>query len=200
MGSDESRSGRGTRRPLVRLASLLDETRTKAALNSGQLIDRETWRRILGDRIAQHSVPRTCRGKTLTVAVGSSVWAQELSLLMPDIIRRLQAAGFGVSDLRWQVQLLPTSKPAPNKGTRNLPLALLPKEIELALGKVKDLELRHAIEEAAAHVITRQQRMASAMPRDAQALQSAEPRTSQPDPSGTERHAGWQRNRAKQSG
>jgi len=199
MGSDESRSGQ-TRRTLVRLASLLDETRTKAALNSGQLIDRETWRRILGDRIAQHSVPRTCRGKTLTVAVGSSVWAQELSLLMPDIIRRLQGAGFVVSDLRWQVQALPANKPAPIKSSSNLPLAQLPNEVELALSKVKDLELRHAIQEAAAHVIARQQRTASAMRRDAQALQSAEPRTSQPDPSGTERHAGWQCTRARQSG
>lgn len=200
MTSDGSRSGRGTRRPLVRLGSLLEETRTKAALNSGQLIDRETWRRILGDRIAQHSVPQSCRGKTLTVAVGSSVWAQELSLLMPDIIRRLQGAGFGVSDLRWQVQPLPTNKPATVRATRHLPLAQLPNEVELALGKVKDLELRHAIQEAAAHVIARQQRTANARPRDAQALQSAEPRTSPPDPNGTERRAGWQRTRARQSG
>ena len=199
MGSDESRSGRGTRRPLVRLASLLEETRTKAAINSGQLIDRETWRRILGDRIAQHSVPRTCRGKTLTVAVGSSVWAQELSLLMPDIIRRLQGAGFGVSDLRWQVQPLPPNEPSPITAKRHPPLARLPNEIELALVKVKDLELRHAIQEAAAHVMARQQRIASAVPRDAQVLQSVEPRTSQPDPSGTEQHAGWQRTRARQS-
>lgn len=200
MGTDESRSGRTSRKPLVRLASLLNETRTKAAINSGQLIDRETWRRILGDRIAQHSVPRTCRGKTLTVAVASSVWAQELSLLMPDIIRRLQGAGYDVADLRWQVQPLPSKEPRPKKATSSLPLAQLPNELVLALGKIQDVELRLAIQEAASHVMARQQQVASATPRDAQALQSAEPRISPPDPGGSERHATWPRTRAKQSG
>src|SRR5512140_3279929 len=123
MVSNDSRSG--SRRRLVPIASLLEETRARAASNSGQFIDGESWRRILGDRIAQHSQPKSCRGRGLTVAVASSVWAQELSLLTPDIIRRLQAARYTVSELRWHVQPLHRAPPLKSRQVRAAPLAQL---------------------------------------------------------------------------
>jgi hypothetical protein len=182
---------------LVPIATLLEATRAKAAGNSGQMIDRESWRRILGDRIAQHSMPHTYRGRVLTVVVASSVWAQELSLLMPDIIRRLQAAGYGVSELRWQVQPLKQPLPAKAKRIRVTPLSRLPDELELVIGRVADDELRSAIKQAAAHVMGRQSGRASAALRGVRALQSVEPRTSPQDPAGAELRAGSPRTRAK---
>jgi predicted nucleic acid-binding Zn ribbon protein len=97
---------------VVRVASLLDATRLGAIAQSGCAIDRECWRRILGERIAERSAPNTIPWGTLTVKVASSVWAQELSLLTPEIFQRLQntfpcfppslsgLGGFGGSDTK----------------------------------------------------------------------------------------------------
>ncbi len=202
MGCNDSRS-RSKRMP-VPIALLLEETRAKAAANSGLPIDGESWRRILGDRIAQHATPHACRGKVLTVLVASAVWAQELSLLSPDIVRRLQANGYGVSELRWQVQPLRQDTPPRTRQLPVTPLAQLPDELEIAIGRVADEELRRAISTAAAHVMGRQQSLrrptASARPQGARVLQSAEPRTSQRDPSAAEPRAASLRTRAKPSG
>ena len=85
---------------VVSVASLLDATRLGAIAQSGCAIDRECWRRILGERIAERSAPNTIHGGALTVKVASSVWAQELSLLAPEILQRLQNAGFSTTELR----------------------------------------------------------------------------------------------------
>lgn len=201
MGNNDSRSRAS--KMLVPLSSLLEETRARTASNSGRIIDHESWRRILGDRIAQHSMPHACRGQVLTVAVASSVWAQELSLLMPDIVGRLKAAGYAVSELRWQVQPIRQAAPSRSKRAKVVPLAQLPAELESAIGKVTDGELRDAIKQAAAHVIGRQQAIpirSSATPRASRALQSAEPRTSPQDRADAEPRAGSQRTRAKPPG
>ena len=205
MVSDFFRPAARVRGKLVLLASLLTETRARAALSSGQIIDRETWRRTLGERIGQHSSPQAYRGNTLIVAVASSVWAQELSFLTPAILSKLQAAGFHVSELRWQVASLPPQGPLRTRGAPVSPLSKLPKDLESAVSKVKDPELRQAIVEAAAHVMARQLRDADKRPstatlRGAQAPLSAGPRTSRQDPSDSERRAKSRRTPAKPSG
>src|ERR1039457_491798 len=91
-----------SRRNLTPLAALLPSARTGASAQSGSVIDRESWRQILGDRIAQRSKPEFIQGNTLTVTVVSSVWAQELSLLGPEILQRLRRAGFSIDELRWR--------------------------------------------------------------------------------------------------
>src|SRR4029453_11781903 len=50
-------------------------------LASSGLVDRERWRRIVGDRVAARTRPGRLRDGTLTIHVASAVWAQELSLL-----------------------------------------------------------------------------------------------------------------------
>ena len=50
------------------------------------------WGRAVGDVIAQHAQPSMVRGKRLTVTVDSSVWMQQLSLLRPEIIEKLNSA------------------------------------------------------------------------------------------------------------
>jgi hypothetical protein len=189
-------------RNLTRLASLLTSARAIATTQNSCVIDRESWRRTLGDRIAQRSEPESLRGTTLTILVASSVWAQELSLLAPEIIQRLQHAGICISELRWRVGKLsaPTSPKA--KTPKVVPLLQLPAEIERSLNAVKDAELRDAIFQAAAHMLARQQRAlqdrgASARQPNAQAPLCAEPRIYRPDPSVPELHAISQRIRAK---
>jgi hypothetical protein len=193
------------RREPVLLASLLTETRARAVVNSGQIIDRETWRQILGERIAQHSSPQAYRGRTLTVTVPSPVWAQELSFLTPVILSKLQAAGFPVAEIRWHVASLPPHGPPRTQAAPIVPLPKLPRDLEVAVSKVEDLELRQAIVEAAAHVMARQQRDAGIRPstatlRDARVPQSAGPRTSRQAPNDSARHAKSRRTPAKPSG
>jgi len=50
------------------------------------------WGRAVGKVIAQHAQPSMVRGKKLTVVVDSSAWMQQLSLLKPEIIEKLNVA------------------------------------------------------------------------------------------------------------
>ena len=170
---------------------------------SGCAVDRESWRRTLGERIAERSVPDGIHGATLTVKVASSVWAQELSLLAPEILQRLQNAGFSITELRWRVgPLAPLVSPR-RRASSLVPLRQLPDELERTLGTVEDNELRNAIFQAAAHVMARQQRAQhkrppSVRPQDVRAPQCAEPETSRQDPTAPGRRAVSPRIRAKQ--
>ena len=47
------------------------------------------WAQAVGDTIAAEARPTTERGGTLTVACSASVWAQELDLMAPTILARL---------------------------------------------------------------------------------------------------------------
>ena len=66
------------------------------------------WTEVAGDVIAAEAVPVGERGRTLTFACGSAVWAGELELLAPDLLERLNAAlgdpsGTLVKRLRFRV-------------------------------------------------------------------------------------------------
>lgn len=47
------------------------------------------WDRCVGSGIAAHAQPVMIRGKKLTVVVDSSAWMQQLSLLRPQIVEKL---------------------------------------------------------------------------------------------------------------
>lgn len=54
------------------------------------------WDQAVGDVLARHAQPGAIRGKKLTVTVDSSAWMQQLSLLRPEIIEKLnQVLGEG---------------------------------------------------------------------------------------------------------
>ena len=191
-------------RNLTHLASLLDSVRTSAAAHSGRVIDRETWRRLLGDRLACKSEPERLHARTLTIVVTSSVWAQELSFLAPEIVERLRNAGIEVDTLRWKVgSPKSVSRPASEKA-RVVPVHQLPTELDRALDAVDDAELRKAIHTAAAHVLGRQEharhRASSEARPNARVLQSAEPKTSLPGRDETGTRAESPRTRAKRRG
>jgi predicted nucleic acid-binding Zn ribbon protein len=50
------------------------------------------WTQAVGPGVAREAEPVAERGGTLTVACRSSVWAQELDLMAPDVIRALNEA------------------------------------------------------------------------------------------------------------
>jgi predicted nucleic acid-binding Zn ribbon protein len=63
---------------------------------TGQLAPRTTlgevqrvWPSVVGPAVAREASPTTERGGTLTITCRSSVWAQELDLMAPELVGRL---------------------------------------------------------------------------------------------------------------
>ena len=50
------------------------------------------WPAVAGAAIAAEATPTAERGGTLTITCRSAVWAQELDLMGPDLVARLNAA------------------------------------------------------------------------------------------------------------
>lgn len=133
----------------VSVASLLAKS---PALKADTRVGWHTWRSIVGQRVAAHTMPTRLEGGTLQVTVSSSIWASELSLLQAPILQRLKAVLPHVRMLRFrvgQVDLPPTE--APTRVTR----AELPAELTQTLDNIEDAELRHIIGEAAAYSLGR---------------------------------------------
>jgi hypothetical protein len=146
------------------LGSLLASSREAAARFAGTAVDREQWRRVVGERIAARTEPGAKRGRELTVHVASASWAQELSLLVSEIVVRLKAAGIGVDTVRFRVKEIaaPTRDPAALKPVYRK--AALPAPLSKQLEGIEDSELRDAIGEAAALWLALDERAASTRP------------------------------------
>lgn len=131
------------------LGVLLDETRDLSARAGGVVIDRETWRRAVGERIADRAEPGRLRGGVLTLHVASAAWAQELSFFVPDILARVTALGVRATSLRFRVRPNIAEPTARSAARAAPPRAALPPELEARLANVTDPALRAAIAEAA---------------------------------------------------
>jgi len=132
------------------LGSLLASSREAAARYAGTAIDREQWRQIVGERIAARTEPGAKRGRELTVHVASASWAQELSLLVSEIVVRLKAAGIHVDNVRFRVKEIATRAYDPTARKPIYRKAALPGALTEQLARIDDPELRDAIGEAAA--------------------------------------------------
>lgn len=182
------------------LGSLLASSREAAARFAGTAVDREQWRRVVGERIAARTEPGAKRGRELTVHVASASWAQELSLLVSEIVARLQAAGIGVDTVRFRVKEIaaPARDPAALKPVYRK--AQLPSTLSQQLEGIEDFELRAAIGEAAALWLALDERAPSQAPpikATRGAAGSAAPTSERPsvrNPRGAEsRSARWDR-------
>ena len=109
------------------------------------------WRAAVGPRIADRARPWTLERGVLLVKVATSVWANELSMLAPELIARLKQRGFPVEQLRFKVGALDQNERPPERRTfRKVPppKALAP-ELRAEVAQVKDAGLRAVIEAAA---------------------------------------------------
>jgi hypothetical protein len=139
------------------LGALLATSREAAARLAGTAIDREQWRRVVGERIAARTEPGPKRGRELTVFVASASWAQELSLLVNEIVARLKTAHVYVDTVRFRVREIaaPLRDPAaPKPASRK---AALPRKLLEHLAGIEDEELRDAIGDAAALWLAREE-------------------------------------------
>lgn len=114
------------------------------------------WRRAVGPRLAQKTLPERISDGVLTVRVPSSTWAQELSLLSDVVAERLRAAGHAVQRLRFQVHT--PSAQTPERPVTTVRRAEIPAQLRQSLDLIEDPELRRAIAEAAAYSLARQPR------------------------------------------
>jgi predicted nucleic acid-binding Zn ribbon protein len=77
---------RSAPRPLVvALEAVRDELAPETLLAEAQ----QAWREAVGSAIAGEAQPTAERGGVLTVSCSASVWAQELDLMSPAVIERL---------------------------------------------------------------------------------------------------------------
>jgi predicted nucleic acid-binding Zn ribbon protein len=63
------------------------------------------WADVLGETLAEECRPLSERAGVVTVGCRSSVWAQELALMAPELAERLNAAlgGGAITELRFKV-------------------------------------------------------------------------------------------------
>lgn len=109
------------------------------------------WSDAVGPRVASRALPIALERGVLTVKVVTSAWAQELSLLEPEVVAALRDRGHAVVRLRFRVGALPLpERPVERSRYAKVPPpAALPADLEAALASVDDRELREAIASAA---------------------------------------------------
>ncbi len=115
------------------------------------------WRAAVGPRIADRARPIALERGVLTVKVVSSVWANELSMLAPQIIKKLAESapngspGIEIKSLRFRVGPLDVIEGIPQvQNYRQIPPpAPLAADMQRSLARIEDDELRGLIESAA---------------------------------------------------
>jgi hypothetical protein len=136
------------------VGALVEPAREVFAQRAGVVMDRETWRQAVGDRIAERAEPGWIKNSVLTVIVASAAWGQELSLLSGEVRKRLEAFGIRVQGIRFLVKDGAGFRRA---GERRRPgvRQALPPDLERQLKDVGDAELAATIAEAAEYSLGR---------------------------------------------
>lgn len=107
------------------------------------------WAKAVGPGIARHSRPASIRGRRLTVIVDSSAWMQQLSMLKPEIIAKVndRLGPDGIEGITLKLGELedpggPPEDPRPPAGPLD---AAERKRIEEYLAGIADPEARAAL-------------------------------------------------------
>ncbi len=106
------------------------------------------WDAAVGPRIAAHARPSHITNHRLTIVTENPVWTQQLSLLKPDLLRRL-ARNFGpeaVTDLYFVTGRIDPAQAAPPPPAIRPPIpTVLPADLEGELAAISDLEVRESV-------------------------------------------------------
>jgi predicted nucleic acid-binding Zn ribbon protein len=81
----------GPRRPRS-IGAAIAAVRTSTAPQTPLAAVQMAWPEVAGETIAAEATPVAERAGVVTVSCRSAVWAQELDLLAPDLLERLNAA------------------------------------------------------------------------------------------------------------
>jgi hypothetical protein len=108
------------------------------------------WDTAVGPQIAAHARPSHITDHRLTIVTESPVWTQQLSLLKPDLLRRI-AKTFGpglVTDLYFvtgKIEPAQGSPAAAAAATRRPAITTLPAELESDLAGIPDPDVRDSV-------------------------------------------------------
>ncbi|HET6364635.1 MAG: DUF721 domain-containing protein [Nitrospirota bacterium] len=107
------------------------------------------WEKAVGKVIARHAQPSSLRGKKMTLVVDSPAWMQQLSLLKPEIIEKVNRR-LGHNVIRDIMLKLGEVAPRAGDESEDLPVrADLDRDerekIEYALQDLHDPEIREAV-------------------------------------------------------
>ena len=153
--------GKRRRRPRLTAPETLENVLERAGENrfaKRQLpVPLAHWRAAVGPRIADRARPIALERGVLVVKVVTSVWANELSMLAPQIIKKLAestpngSAGIEVKSLRFRVGPLEVLEGIREVWTtrRIPPPAPLAPDMMRSLANIEDTELRSMIERVA---------------------------------------------------
>ncbi len=107
------------------------------------------WVNMVGSAIARHAQPRTLRGGKLLVIVDSPAWMQQLSLMKPEIIKKLNnnLGNDTIRDITLKLGEI-ASLPAKFAEREQVPAIITQEEREMiaqSIHDVSDSEIREAI-------------------------------------------------------
>lgn len=106
------------------------------------------WDAAVGPQIALHARPSHITDRRLTIVTESPVWTQQLSLLKPDLLRRI-ARRFGpdvVTDLYFVTGKIEPAPESPPPAVAQRPARIaLPGNLESDLAGIADLDVRNSV-------------------------------------------------------
>lgn len=111
---------------------------------------RGVWGKSVGDAISRHAQPQSLHGKKLTVLVDSPAWMQQLSLLKPEIIKKLnEALGKDpIKDITLKLGEVSSPKKVEKEKVSSVRGSLTAQEhaeIEILLGDLAQPDIREAM-------------------------------------------------------
>lgn len=128
------------------LGTLLNARGLKARLSEYRILGK--WEQTVGGVIARHTRPVSVRGSRLYLAVDSPAWMQQLSLLKPEIIEKVNR-NLGKNAIREIVLNLGEIEHQETPSEKaSAPAALSREEyekIEDFVAEVRDPDVRHAL-------------------------------------------------------
>jgi hypothetical protein len=150
-----ARSGKRRRRKNLdapeSIEALLDRAGEDRFARRRPPIPMREWKLVVGPRIADRAHPVTLERGILLVKVTTSVWANELSMLAPELVARLRARDYPVDQLRFRVGPLDQpDRPPERRTTRKVPPPVaLGAALTADIAGVADADLRDVITRAA---------------------------------------------------
>lgn len=106
-----------------------------------------SWDAAVGPQIAAHARPSHITDHRLTIVTESPVWTQQLSLLKPDLLRRI-ARNFGpgvVTDLFFITGKIEPAPESPPAAARRPAVPMIPAALEGDLAGIPDSEVRDSV-------------------------------------------------------
>ena len=120
------RSGQPGDPELIRgvLDDLIADREWNSGLAEGNLF--VTWQQIVGPEIAQHTTPISISDGVLTIQTSSTVWATQLGLVAPELLKTIQNNPSGATVIK--LAFFGPSGPTWKKGVRSIRNARGPRD------------------------------------------------------------------------